>query len=309
MGVIRAMLIRPNPHRMVMAFNHTVVSGGTAMAYRKVMAEGSAYESAQPSVVKIGLADLKDILAKGFADFKAVPTHLAFLCVIYPLVIIVFARFYAGFETLPLVFPLLFGYTLMGPLVAIGIYELSRRRERGLAVYRRHVFGVFKNPSIINTAVLGLVLMVIYFIWMGAAWKIYEMGFGGEAPESVVGFASQIFDTPKGSALTIFGSGVGFFFAVMVFSLSLVSFPMILDRNVSAMIAARTSLRVVLKNPITMAIWGLMVAGSLLIGALPFFVGLAVVLPVLGHASWHLYRKTVLYEEAWNEVNHRGLWT
>ena len=95
----------------------------------------------------------------------------------------------------------------------------------------------------------------------------------------------------------------------MVFSLSLVSFPMILDHNVSAMTAARTSLRVVLKNPITMAIWGLMGAGSLLIGALPFFVGLAVVLPVLGHASWHLYRKTVLYEEAWNEVNHRGLWT
>jgi len=283
---------------MVMTCNYTVVSGGTAMAYGKIMAEGGAYKSVQPSVGRIGPADLKDVLAKGFADFKAVPTHLAFLCVIYPLVIIVFARAYAGFEALPLVFPLLFGYTLVGPLVAIGIYELSRRRERGLGVYGRHAFGVFKNPCIINIAVLGLVLMAIYFAWMGAAWNIYEMGFGGEAPGSVVEFANQIFTTPKGSALAIFGSGVGFFFAVVVFSLSVVSFPMILDRNVSAMTAARTSLRVVLKNPIIMAIWGLMVAGSLLIGALPFFVGLAVVLPVLGHASWHLYRKTVLYEEA-----------
>ncbi len=116
---------------------------------------------------------------------------------------------------------------------------------------------------------------------------------GGAVPASPTEFAKQVFTTSAGRDMIIVGSGIGLLFAVAVLTLSVVSFPMLVDRDVGVLTAARTSVRAVLMNPVTMAIWGLIVAGALLLGTLPFFVGLAVVLPVLGHATWHLYRKVV----------------
>ena len=263
------------------------------MANEKSIADAGAYGSTKPNVRRIGTADLIDALARGLDDFKAMPTHLVFLCLIYPIVTLIFARIYAGYEVLPLVFPLLAGYTLIGPLVATGMYELSRRREAGLDISRRHAFDVLRSPSIFSIAILGVVLMAIYFAWLLAAQAIYVATFGGAAPESIGEFARQVFTTPAGWTLIIGGSGAGFLFAVVVLTLSVVSFPLLLDRDVGVMTAVHTSIRAVLANPMTMAIWGLIVAVALLIGSLPLFVGLSVVMPVLGHATWHLYRKVV----------------
>ena len=262
------------------------------MANEKAIADAEA-SPAQPIVRTIGTADLRHALARGLADFNAMPTHLFFLCLIYPVVTFIIARTYAGYEMLPLVFPLLAGYTLIGPLVATGMYELSRRREQGLDISRGHAFDVFRSPSIRAIATLGLVLLAIYFAWLGAALAIYMLNFGSAAPTSIAGFAHQVFTTSSGWALIIVGCGVGFLFAVAVLTISVVSFPMLLDRDVGVMTAVQTSVRAVLANPMTMAIWGLIVAGTLLIGSLPLFAGLAVVLPVLGHSTWHLYRKVV----------------
>ncbi len=263
------------------------------MANEKSIADAGAYGATKPSVRRIGTADLIDALARGLDDFKAMPTHVVFLCLIYPVVTLLFARIYAGYEVLPLVFPLLAGYTLIGPLVATGMYELSRRREEGLDISRGHAFDVLRSPSIFSIAILGVVLMAIYFAWLFVAQAIYVVNFGSAAPESIGEFARQVFTTPAGWTLIIVGSGAGFLFAVVVLTLSVVSFPLLLDRDVGVMTAMQTSVRAVLANPMTMAIWGLIVACALLIGAVPLFVGLAVVLPVLGHATWHLYRKVV----------------
>ena len=244
-------------------------------------------------VRSIGPGDLRDALARGLADFKEMPTHLVFLVVIYPLVTLVFARISAHYDVLPFVFPLLTGYTLIGPLAATGMYELSRRRELGLDISRRHAVSVLRSPRILSIALLGLILMGIYFAWLWAAWEIYNRIFDGVIPESVSDFINLIFDTQAGWTLMVVGSGAGFVFATVVFTLSVMSFPMLLDRDVSIAAAIATSVRAVLKNPLTMGSWGFIVAGTLLLGAVPFFVGLAFVLPVLGHATWHLYRKTV----------------
>lgn len=263
------------------------------MTNENPIADAGAYRPAQPIVRTIGIADLREALVRGLADFNAMPTHLLFLCVIYPIVMLVAARTYAGYDVLPLVFPLLAGYTLIGPLVATGMYELSRRREQGLDISRGHAFDVLRFRSIRSIATLGVVLMVIYFAWLFAAQAIYELYFGIAVPESIAAFARQVFTTSSGWALMIVGCGVGFLFAVVVFTLSVVSFPLLLDRDVGVMTAVGTSISAVLANPLTMAMWGLIVAGALLIGSLPLFVGLAVALPVLGHATWHLYRKVV----------------
>ena len=254
---------------------------------------GAEASYARPMIHTIGMADLRDAIISGLADFKAMPTHVIFLCLIYPIVTLIFARTYAGYEVLPLVFPLLAGYTLIGPLVAVGMYELSRRREQGLDISRAHAFDVLRFPSIRAIAILGIVLMAIYFAWLVVAQAIYEQTFGGAVPESIAEFARQVFTTPAGWTLIVVGSGTGFLFAVVVFALSVVSFPMLLDRNVGLTTAVQTSIRAVAANPVTMAVWGIIVAGVLFLGSLPFFVGLSVALPVLGHATWHLYRKVV----------------
>ena len=255
--------------------------------------DAGASRSAQPIIRTVGPADLWRALARGMADFNAMPTHVIFLCAVYPIVTFIIARMYAGYDIVPLVFPLLAGYTLIGPLVATGMYELSRRREQGLDISRRHAFGVVRSPSIRAIATLGLLLMAIYFAWLGAALAIYVLNFGSDEPTSIVGFAQQVFTTPSGWSLITVGCVVGFVFAAAVFTISVMSFPMLLDRDVDVMTAVQTSVRAVLANPLTMAIWGFIVAGALLLGSLPFFVGLAVVLPVLGHATWHLYRAVV----------------
>lgn len=263
------------------------------MTIEKPATDPWAYRSAEPIIRTIDTADLKDALVKGLADFKAMPTHLAFLCIIYPVVTIIAARIYAGYDVLPLVFPLLAGYTLIGPLVAVGLYELSRRREKGLDISRRHAFDILRFPSLRSIATLGVVLMAIYFVWLFAAWTIYERYFGNREAESISEFVGQIVNTPAGMSLIVVGCGVGFFFAAAVLALSVVSFPMLMDRDVSVMTAVSTSVRAVVANPVTMALWGFIVAGILLLGSLPIFVGLAISLPVLGHATWHLYRKVV----------------
>ena len=195
------------------------------------ISEADAYRSPQPMIRTIGWADLKDALVKGLADFKEMPTHVAFLCAIYPFVMLIMARALAGYDVLPLVFPFLAGYTLIGPLVATGMYELSRRREQGLDSRRRHALDVFRSPAFGSIVALGILLMAIYFAWLAAAQAIYGQYLGSEAPESIPAFIAQVISTPEGWSVIVVGNGVGFIFAVLVLALSVVSFPMLLDRH------------------------------------------------------------------------------
>ncbi|MDA1089512.1 MAG: DUF2189 domain-containing protein [Proteobacteria bacterium] len=248
-----------------------------------------------PTINKIRLSDLKDVLVKGLADFNAMPTHLVFFCLIYPIVTVIFARIYAGYDLLQYAFPLLAGYTLIGPLVAVGMYELSRRREQGLDHSRMKAFHVLQRRAIRPISVLGLLLMVIYLAWLFVAEAIFVKYFGTVGPVSITAFAADLFTTDTGLALISVGTGAGFVFATVVFTLSVISFPMLLDRDVGVVTAVLTSIKAVLANPITMAAWGIIVAYIMVVAALPFFIGLAIALPVLGHSTWHLYRKVVQY--------------
>jgi uncharacterized membrane protein len=249
----------------------------------------------EPTVRKITTTDVWEALAQGFDDFRAIPTHAFFICLIYPVAGLVLYRLSFGYEMLPLLYPLVAGFALLGPFVAIGLYELSRRREQDPNVSPMRAFDVMHRPSFGAICRLGLLLAAIFVAWLYAANLIYVQIFGNAVPPPAE-FINQVTTTAKGTQLIIVGNVVGFLFAAFVLVISVVSFPMLVDRNVSAATAVRTSVRAALENPIPIALWGLIVAFSLLIGAVPLLVGLALVLPVLGHATWHLYRKLVVPE-------------
>lgn len=252
-----------------------------------------ARTNALPVVRTIGFHDLRQVLALGFADFKAMPTHVVFLSLIYPIVGVILWYATAGLDLLALLYPLATGFALLGPFAAIGLYELSRRREMHLDTSWRHAFDVRHSPSFGPILLLGLLLVVLFVVWIAIAHGIYVANFGVHDPEPLSAFISKVLTTKAGLNLIVVGNLVGAVFAIFVFGISVVSFPLLLDRDVGAAVAVTTSLKAVAANPLVMMSWAAVIAGGLLIGSLPLLVGLAVVMPVLGHASWHLYRRVV----------------
>jgi uncharacterized membrane protein len=248
----------------------------------------------RPAIRKIGFADLFDALRLGLDDFMAKPSHIIFLCVVYPLVGVVLAAWTSSDGgALPMLFPLMSGFALIGPLAAIGLYEISRRREAGLDMSWQHALDVRHSPAVPAIAVLGLFLFALFIAWLLTARAIYISIYGDVAPASVTGFFSEVLTTGQGWQLIISGCLIGFAFAVVVLCTTVIAFPLLLDRDVGAYEAVVTSARAVAANPVTMAGWGVIVAALLAIGSIPVFAGLIIVIPVLGHATWHLYRKVV----------------
>jgi uncharacterized membrane protein len=267
-------------------------SGGSTMVDHDVIT-ASEPTGELPKVRSIGPADLKDALVKGLDDFWAMPTHVVFISLIYPIFAVVLGAVTLENNFAPDLYPFAAGFPLIGPFAAIGLYELSRRRELGLDTSWKHAFDVVYSKSLGAIVTLGLLLSVILIVWLAIARAIYIANFGYEEITSLTAFAHDLLTTRQGHNVIVVGNVVGFLFALLAFSLTVVSFPLLLDRNVGVVAAALTSMRVVLKNPVTMALWGLIVACSLLVGFLAFLFGLALVMPVLGHSTWHLYRKVV----------------
>jgi uncharacterized membrane protein len=251
------------------------------------------HDAATPTVRRIGTADLREALRQGFADFGAYRTDVVFLCLLYPVVGLVLSRMIWGFGLMPLVFPLVSGFALIAPFFAVGLYEMSRRREHGIDKGWSDAFGVMRSPALGGIMTLGLVLFAIFAIWLIVAHFIWLATLGPEAPTSVESFIHDVLTTPAGWTMAIVGVGVGFLFALLVLTVSVVSFPLLLDRDIGVGTAISTSYDVVRANPGPMALWGLIIAAGLVIGAIPLLMGLAIVFPVLGHATWHLYRKVL----------------
>lgn len=258
---------------------------------RAVAGEGEAGREIE--VRRIGLDDLRAALAAGFDDFKANRSDVVFLCIIYPILGFALAKLAVENELLPMLFPLASGFALVGPVAALGLYEMSRRREQGIHGGWPQALRVVRSPAFGKIAVLGLLLTVLFVLWIGAAALIYALTLGPEPPASLGAFIRDTLTTTAGWAMILIGFAVGFLFALVSLAIGTISFPMLLDRDVSLGTAIATSARALAANPRAMAAWGLIVALGLALGTLPAFVGLIVVMPVLGHATWHLYRRLV----------------
>jgi uncharacterized membrane protein len=250
--------------------------------------------SPAPAIKQIGLRDLGEALAEGIDDFGTYRTDVIFLCLFYPVIGLILGRAALGSGMLPLLFPLAAGFALIGPFAAIGLYEMSRQREANGSVSWATAFDVARAPSFAGVVTLGVLLIAIFLLWLAAAWGIFALTLGPAQPASLGHFLSEIFTTGAGWAMIGLGIGVGFLFALLVLAIGTVSFPLLMDRDIGVDTAIATSFRVCARNPGPMAVWGLIVTGGLVIGTIPLLLGLIIVLPVLGHATWHLYRRVIV---------------
>jgi uncharacterized membrane protein len=237
--------------------------------------------------------DLTQSLRDGYKDFLEKRGDLVFIGLLYPLIGLCVAIAANGGSILPLLFPMLAGLSLLGPLVSTGFYQLAKRREAGLESNWWHFFDVFKSPSREAIFLVGIMLMAIFGGWLMAAGITYAVFFGTEPPATVGVLLTQAFATPQGWAMILIGNAIGLAFAVIVLATSLVSLPLLIDKRMDAATAVRTSLKAFAQNRAVLLRWGLCVAVLLVLGAIPFLLGLAFVLPVLGYATWHLYTRLI----------------
>jgi uncharacterized membrane protein len=246
-----------------------------------------------PKLRRIEPADCFAALAEGFDDTLEMPTYPAFLGLFYALAGVALVSLSSFSNALQLVFPLAAGFALVGPFFAVGLYEMSRRRELGLAASWIDSFAALRSPALPSILALGLLLFAIFMAWIGAAEFVYLKIYGPNPPADAIAFFRDAVTTGRGWLLIAVGGSVGFCFAALALCLSVISFPLLLDRDVGLIPAIAASLRLSRECPIAVAAWGLIVATALAVASLPLFLGLAVAMPTLGHATWRLYRRTV----------------
>jgi len=250
--------------------------------------------SSEIGIRTIRLDDLWQSLKEGYDDFGAMPTLGMFLTVIfYLLFALLLTLFLVGKNLLQLAFPIVAGLTLIGPVVSVGLVEMSRRRERGLDVGWRSTFDFVHSSSFAPILALSVVMTLLYVAWLFMAQFLYFGLFGADPPVSASDFVTQLATTRRGAALIVYGILLGFLFALTALAISVVAFPLLLDKPASAATAVAVSIRAVVSNLMVMAVWGVIVVVLLAAGAIVFLIGLAAILPILGYATWHLYRKVV----------------
>ena len=264
------------------------------MATNTIARGGASRKPAQIRVRKISHEDLSYSLRRGLDDFLTFRGDIVFAGVVYTVIGLAAVVMTTSSPLMPFFVPVVAGVGLLGPVAAVGFYELARRREAGQQdVHWFNFLEVRKRPSADEMGIVAGMLLLIFFLWLLAAGALYAALFGWATPESVPDFLATIFTTPRGWALIIAGGAVGAIFGWIVLALSVVSLPMLVDSNISAPEAVSASWRAAHSNKGEMIRWGIIVGALLVLGSIPLFVGLAFVLPWLGYATWHLYTRLI----------------
>ncbi|WP_103256192.1 DUF2189 domain-containing protein [Tabrizicola aquatica] len=251
-----------------------------------------AHPPSVPQINEVDISDLRTSLALGWQDFKRAPLLGLVFSAVYVLGgwLILWAMTAKGqiWWTLPASA----GFPILGPFIACGFYEISRRLETGEALRAGEVFGVILRQKDRQIPAIAAVIVVYFLFWNFLSHMIFAL-FLGNATMTNVSSSLAVFLSPEGMTMLAFGTAVGAIFATLLFSLTVVSLPMLLDREVDFVTAMLTSFALVQANPRVMLCWGALIAVCLFAGMLPGFLGLFVVLPLFGHASWHLYRRAI----------------
>lgn len=254
----------------------------------------SPSDATMPTIRDITMKDVGDALAAGLRDFQAAPLYGMFFGALYAAggMALIFLLIWMGASYLA--YPLAAGFALIGPFIAVGLYEVSRRREASLPLSWSAVFGVVFGQGKREMGWMALVTLFIFIIWMYQVRLLLALFVGLSSFGTMREFLDMLLTTPEGLLFLVVGNAVGAVLALVLFALTVISFPLLLDRDVDFITAMITSVQTVLRNPAPMIAWGLIIAIDLIFSAIPMFLGLILTLPVIGHATWHLYRRAIV---------------
>jgi uncharacterized membrane protein len=242
-----------------------------------------------PVVRPVAATDIAEALVEGLRDFQALPLYGLAFGALYAAGGIAIILCLTAFGMAYLVYPLAAGFALIGPFVAIGLYEVSRRRETGQPVSFGAIWSTISSRSEIGW--MAFVTLFVFVAWMYQVWLLISLLLGPHATFSTPGeFITVVLTTKEGLLFLAIGTAVGALLSLILFSLTVVSFPLLLERDVDFVTAMVTSVRA---SPLPMIGWAAVIVVLMIVSALPYFLGLVVTLPVLGHATWHLYRRIV----------------
>jgi uncharacterized membrane protein len=249
--------------------------------------------SARITIRKIGLPDLNDALRRGFEDWRACRSEVLVLAFIVPVAAVLFGAVSAAPTLLPFLFPICAGLALVGPMLSLWFAALSRSREQGGVPSAETAAAVFDSPRLNTLQSLCFITVVMFLAWLVVAGVVYNATLGQSGPAGGYGFFLSALTTPAGWEMIALGYVTGALFALFALGVGLVSFPLALDRDVTVTQALSAGLQALLRNPVPMLAWGVIVTVLMILGTLPALLGLSVALPVLGHATWHMYRRLV----------------
>jgi len=269
------------------------------MAKKVVSTQSNSIEPVRykvPKVQQVTFADLRAVLSAGFKDFKKAPLLGMFFGAVYAIGGLIIMTGVFAFNMAWLAYPLIIGFALIGPFIATGLYETSRRLEIGTALKWSEILGVVWNQHRRELGWMAFVMLFIFWIWMYQIRTLVAVFFGFDGFATFDGFVTAVFTTQHGITFLLVGHMVGAVISLVLFTLTVVSCPLLLEREVDFVTAMLTSIKAVFKSPVVMFSWGVFVVIAVILSAIPGFLGLLIVLPILGHATWHLYKRAVAEE-------------
>lgn len=248
---------------------------------------------AMPEVNVITVADLRAVLRQGAADFAHAPLYGLFFGGVFALAGVVIVLAITRWSMPWLIYPFAIGFPLIGPFAAVGLYEVSRRLEKGEPLSWSAVLGFVWQQRFRELSWMAFVMLFIFWIWMYQVRLLIALVLGRMSFSTLDRFLEIVFTTPTGWLFLAIGHVIGAVLALILFSITVISVPLLMERELDIVTAMITSFKAVLANPPVMLGWGVVVTLAVILGSLPVFLGLLVVLPVLGHATWHLYKRAV----------------
>lgn len=252
--------------------------------------------SPPPPAVKINpiaFADVKDALKEGWRDFTRAPLIGLFFGAIYAAGGIAILLLLSVYHEPWWIIPIAVGFPLIGPFVAVGLYETSRRLGTGQPLHLGEILTVILAQRKRQVAWMAFVVLFIFWMWLYEVRMLLAIFLGFKSFSSIEAFLQVATTTPEGIGFLVVGTGVGAFISVILFCTTVVAIPLLLDREIDLITAIITSFKAVFQNPGPMIGWGITIVALTFVGLVPLFLGLPVVLPVLGHATWHLYTKVM----------------
>lgn len=242
---------------------------------------------------RLTLHDVSASFSDGWRDFKTYPAFGLFFGAIYALGGLFIAVMLSYYHLPWMIIPVAIGFPLLGPFVAVGLYEVSRRHQAGEVISWKGVLAEVFRQRERQLSWMAFAVLFIFWIWIYQVRLLMALFLGFRIPATLSAFADIVLTTPMGLLFLAVGTVVGAVLAVILFTATVISMPLLLDHELDFVTAMLTSMRTVIENPVPMLTFGAVVAGAAILALIPLFLGLLVVLPVAGHATWHLYRRAI----------------